>query len=46
MNPSLILRGASALLGEDFAFDGRPLDLLVLDGRIKTNDHIVEVRRG
>ena len=34
MNPSLILRGACALLGEDFAFDGKPLDLLVENGRI------------
>jgi guanine deaminase len=31
---TLLLRGACALLGDDFAFDGRPLDVLVDDGRI------------
>ncbi len=36
MNPPLILRGACALLGEEFAFDAKPLDLLVEDGRIRT----------
>ena len=36
MNPSLILRGACALIGEDFAFDAKPLDLLVENQRIKT----------
>jgi 5-methylthioadenosine/S-adenosylhomocysteine deaminase len=36
MNPSHILRGASALMGDDFAFDGKPLDVLVENDRIKS----------
>ena len=36
MNPSRILRGASALTGEDFAFDAKPLDLLIEDDRIQS----------
>ena len=36
MNPPLILRGACALIGADFAFDGKPLDLMVEGERIKT----------
>jgi guanine deaminase len=35
MNPATILRGACALLGDDFAFEPRPLDLLVEGERIK-----------
>ena len=29
-----LLRGASALLGEDLVFDGRPLDVLIEGDRI------------
>lgn len=36
MNPALILRGACALVGDGFAFDGKPLDLLVEHDRIKS----------
>lgn len=36
MNASFILRGACALIGEGFAFDGKPLDLLIENDRIKS----------
>ena len=35
MTTTRILRGASALVGEGFAFDGKPLDLKIEDDRIR-----------
>jgi guanine deaminase len=36
MNQPLILRGACALVGEDFSFDGKPLDVLIENDRIRS----------